>query len=571
MDLLRITTYDFILTVAAEGLKESFNRAAQRNNNIINSTKYNICGISRPLFELIKLENNRISDSLYAFEFNSPTYPIFFENKDYLFDIEFTCEIDKEPYLFTPLKEIRQAFIPRKRKDNYFLTGTVNYGNEIGKTNLVLRYYKSKIPIEIIFEFEVFPIKLDYKNDYNQIIREINDEFSLFVLDILKKTYAGFTSHGIASNDIIWWNIFGNLYRDIIQSAKLILNKPHNRLINDYYFSKADKIKDFNPLLEESIVEHRKETLIYYRVNKKTLTIDTKENQFVKYILKNIFNKYRDIRKRLIERYQDKLTNEFIEELDLIERKLKDIIQNPLFKKIGEFKGLNQESLVLQRGVGYSALFRRWIILKKGIDFFDGLNKFELRNIAELYQIWCFISIKKLISKLLDKAPDEVNLAELILDGFTIRLRKGKASKVSFKNKNGDIIELYHELSFQDIKDSDMKKVGSYTTSQVPDIVLRVTKDDLKEAYEFTYLFDAKYRLMSEENKKYKGLDEDYDFPPDDAINQMHRYRDAIYYHQKDERPKKEVIGAYILFPGFNKAEDTKKLYYSESINNKVF
>ena len=40
--------------------------------------------------------------------------------------------------------------------------------------------------------------------------------------------------------------------------------------------------------------------------------------------------------------------------------------------------------------------------------------------------------------------------------------------------------------------------------------------------------------------------------PPDDAINQMHRYRDAIYYNNKhhDEKIKKEVIGGYILFPG---------------------
>lgn len=37
--------------------------------------------------------------------------------------------------------------------------------------------------------------------------------------------------------------------------------------------------------------------------------------------------------------------------------------------------------------------------------------------------------------------------------------------------------------------------------------------------------------------------------PPDDAINQMHRYRDAIYYRDYVEAPlKKEVIGGYILF-----------------------
>lgn len=38
-----------------------------------------------------------------------------------------------------------------------------------------------------------------------------------------------------------------------------------------------------------------------------------------------------------------------------------------------------------------------------------------------------------------------------------------------------------------------------------------------------TYLFDAKYRIGGKDRN---GVD----VPPDDAINQMHRYRDAIYY-----------------------------------------
>lgn len=42
-----------------------------------------------------------------------------------------------------------------------------------------------------------------------------------------------------------------------------------------------------------------------------------------------------------------------------------------------------------------------------------------------------------------------------------------------------------------------------------------------------TYLFDAKYRI----DGKVNGVDS----PPDDAINQMHRYRDAIYYKDNKE------------------------------------
>ena len=60
--------------------------------------------------------------------------------------------------------------------------------------------------------------------------------------------------------------------------------------------------------------------------------------------------------------------------------------------------------------------------------------------------------------------------------------------------------------------------------NQRPDIVLKITKNDLKDNYVLTYLFDAKYRLQSDDK------DSAPDLPPEDAINQMHRYRDAIYY-----------------------------------------
>ena len=49
----------------------------------------------------------------------------------------------------------------------------------------------------------------------------------------------------------------------------------------------------------------------------------------------------------------------------------------------------------------------------------------------------------------------------------------------------------------------------------------------------------------------------------------MHRYRDAIYYQEnrESEKPKKEVIGAYVLFPGSDFSEDVKKLYFQKSIH----
>ena len=52
MDLLRLTTDDYELTVRADGVETSFCRAALRNKSIENSTIYTFIGGSVNKFEL---------------------------------------------------------------------------------------------------------------------------------------------------------------------------------------------------------------------------------------------------------------------------------------------------------------------------------------------------------------------------------------------------------------------------------------------------------------------------------------------------------------------------------------
>ncbi len=559
MEVLRITNEDYVLSVRAEGVDTVFRKARLRNSLLEKATVYSFVGGRFTSFELATNLDGELCNKLTASFTDTPVHPVFFENKEYYFDIVFKNQTDSEPSIYTSLQEVKKSFISRRVNDHYFLTGAINYGNDIGKADFILRYKKEGLLINHKLSFEVFPIKLDYRSDYKSIINDINAEFSSLVFDVLKKTYTGFQAGSDMNNDIIWWGVFGQLYKEIIRSAKLILNRPHNRLIRDNYFSKAETIRNFDHRLEEQLAEHSENNQKYYGVERKILTVNTPDNQFFKYSFLYLSNKYVSIKNKLLYVLGLRITDDFKAELSEIEKEFSVIARHPFFKQIEEFKGMKQESLVLQKAPGYSSLFRYWIILKRGISFLDGVNKIELKNIADLYQIWCFIEMKNMIQNVLNKSPEQINLAEVLVDGFTIQLRSGRNSRVSFRKDNGDLVELYHELKFTDkISGNNL----SHTINQEPDIVLRITKNDLKENFQFTYLFDAKYRLVSDETPNGK------DFPPDDAVNQMHRYRDAIYYQDghENEKPKKEVIGAFVLFPGADDADETKDLYFQKSI-----
>ena len=124
--------------------------------------------------------------------------------------------------------------------------------------------------------------------------------------------------------------------------------------------------------------------------------------------------------------------------------------------------------------------------------------------------------------------------------------------------------EFFSNLKTMKQEGSGIKKTEAPTGgAQKPDIVLQLIRQfDGKDGFRLSYLFDAKYRI--------DGYRENVDTPPEDAINQMHRYRDAIYYKDaKEASPalKKEVIGGYILFPGNGRREDIEKAYFTRSID----
>ena len=242
---------------------------------------------------------------------------------------------------------------------------------------------------------------------------------------------------------------------------------------------------------------------------------------------------------------------------------LKRLQRNPFFRTVGRFKGLNQESMVLQNATGYSQVYRTWNMLRRSYSLNDGMYRLQSKDIATLYEIWCFIEVSHIVKELMGGDVDMEHYNRMEMNGvFTWELGKGEHSRILFKKDGVELAELVYNPKNSD-KENDqtgMENLVVPTVPQKPDIVLQLTKNDLQNNMKMTYLFDAKYRIEGRVN----GVDT----PPDDAINQMHRYRDAIYYkeHSSSEL-KKEIIGGYILFPGDGNKVDIEVSKFYKTID----
>lgn len=471
----------------------------------------------------------------------------FFDNTDYPIWIEFK-EYVKEAQFGSNLQNDNDRFTYRR----HILAGFINYKNEIGRSEILIIYKVDKETRTFRFGFEVLSTKLDYHEHWRAIVEDIEREYRMLSLDYMRRTFHGFSPDQNGEHpDIVWWSVFEGEQQKFIKACKSIIDRPRHRLHGEEVYLRADKLKQTPHNIENRLVEHRKEPTYLYRVELQIQSNDTQENRFLKFAIQQISKRYEELRQRIeaIKTASDTLKATMLSTSNTLKR----LQHHPFFRAIGKFKGRSQESMVLQKATEYSQVYRTWNLLRRAYSLNDGLYRLQTKDIATLYEIWCFIEVSHIVKEQLYLEDDDVeHRNRMEMNGvFSWELGKGEHSRILFRKDGVELAELVYNPKNADKENNNvgMKDLVVPTVPQKPDIVLQLTKNDLQQGMKMTYLFDAKYRI--------DGRDKGVDVPPEDAINQMHRYRDAIYYKDYDANTlKKEVIGGYILFPGDGEPND---------------
>lgn len=536
MELLTIKHQDFKMIVECAKFDDIWHKAKSNiGEECLHSTYSWSEGVSSVILsnyigEEITIENSQQAPAIF---FDNTDYPIWVEFKDYVKKAQFGSILQSENEKFTFRRQI--------------LAGFLNYGNEVGRSEIQLIYQVGAETRSFVFSFEVLSTKLNYHEHWKAIIEDIEQEYRMLSLDYMRRTFHGFSPDASGETpEIIWWSVFANEQKKFIKACKNIIDRPRHRLHGKETYKRADKLTFVPSCIENELAEHRADCSHLYRVEERVWTNDTKENRFLKFALGQITDRYEILKKRIeaIKNASDVMK----EDMQATLATLKHLQRNPFFRTVGNYKGMNQESLVLQKTTGYSQIYRTWSLLHRSYSLNDGIYRLQTKDIATLYEIWCFIEVSHIVKEKLHLSDEDIDHRNRMeMNGlFTWDLGKGEHSRILFKKDDIELAELVYNPKSTERENlsAGIKDWTVPTVPQKPDIVLQLTKNDLQEGMKMTYLFDAKYRI---DGKDKNGVD----VPPEDAINQMHRYRDAIYYKDyQSDALKKEVIGGYILFPG---------------------
>ena len=541
MELLTIEHKDFTMIVECTKFDGIWNKA---KSNVGEDKLYSTYSWSEGVVSVKRTLN---ADHEIDIEQGVPAPATFFDNADYPIWIEFKDNV-KDAQFGSILQNDNDRFSFRR----HILAGFINYKNEIGRSEIQIIYKVDKETRAFRFGFEVLSTKLDYYEHWRTIVEDIEREYRMLSLDYMRRTFHGFSPDQNGEHpDIVWWSVFEGEQQKFIKACKNIIDRPRHRLHGEEAYLRADKLKQTPHNIENRLAEHRKEPAYLYRVEQHILSNDTQENRFLKFALHQISKRYEDLRQRIeaVKTASGTMKSAMLATSETLKR----LQHHPFFRTIGRFKGISQESMVLRKAMGYSPVYRIWNLLRRAYSLNDGLYRLQTKDIATLYEIWCFIEVSHIVKAQLRLENEDVehrNRMEMN-SIFSWELGKGEHSRILFRKDGVELAELVYNPKNADTENDNvgMKDLVVPTVPQKPDIVLQLTKNDLQQGMKMTYLFDAKYRI--------DGKDKGVDVPPEDAINQMHRYRDAIYYKDYDANAlKKEVIGGYILFPGDGEPND---------------
>jgi len=466
------------------------------------------------------------TEKAYFFEYEN--YELLIEKKDKDIDLSFYHEN----------KDIRNK-ITENRSGS--LSGIVTFKGEIGYSDLVIRVNGKD---HFIIQIEVFPTKIDYRKDYMAIRSDVNEEIYNLAFDFLKRTYSlgGLSKHkGDSLSE--YYSILNYIFQKLKKALNTITAMPHHLLVNERKVVPYHKLKN---VTSETIkwLEKRPEKLVKKRDKflpvealeiRKKVTLDTNENRFLKFIVKSILFKLKELRKRYLKLGRA-VDNSFISRLEGFTKTMKKYLTSTFLKDVGEYEFRENSSMVFKMAVGYKDVYKYYLMLQKGLTLKGELFKLNIKDLPLLYEYWCFIKINGILRKNYNLISNDT--VKVKNNGIFVALKKAVESKVVYENpENGERFVLSYN-----------SKMSSETVGQKPDNVLAIDKIGEKATY--NYIFDAKYKLdravkgsSYEKHNKTPG-------PKEEDINTMHRYRDAIV-HKNDGtgRYEKIVSGAFVLFP----------------------
>lgn len=465
--------------------------------------------------------------------------------------------------------------IIQQHKRNHNL-GTISPNIYVGTLEIPLIYrVTGEKRLEI--QLEVQSVKTNYREDYRDMLELITEKCTdllmqanspvshyfeidftkdsqtlyqrfAFIKSVLSTDEFSEAVHRVTTMPVTRWTETTE-YRDI-RDSKRFSNANIKEILKGENRTRLPE----NHYLRSCGIETLPERITSIR---KTDSVDTPENRFVKHALETFLKLCTDINKAAKENDHNKL----IKETELLINELEGHLYHSIFKAISRPTTLKLNSPVLQRKEGYREVLRVWLmfdlaakLIWKGGDDVYGAGK---KDIAVLYEYWLFFKLLDLFQEIFRIEPDDItDLLQPTADGLSLQVKQGKYTPLRGVFDSGsrklNVIFSYNK-TFKN--GSIYPDAGSWTTNLRPDYTLSlwpfgITEVVAEEQELIVHVhFDAKYKIANIFDNLKNSTDNELDIEKIENRKGVYKNADLLKMHAYKDAIRRSG-GAYVLYPG---------------------
>lgn len=269
--------------------------------------------------------------------------PIFFEHRNY--QLVVVNKGEKELSFYHEYPALQKAVTLTQMGPIKVLMGNLCFPNEVGLTNFEIRDQDTPL---LSVTMEIFPSKLDYKNDYRLLLDEVSEEIYNLAFHLLKRTFLGASSVQ-AKNPTRseFYRILQDSFERFMKAITHIKRQPHHVLFTKHQLVRGEKIQRLDSIglqylrKRPYLIQRSGEKLIPTKgiTGRKEVSFDTLENRFIKWMMMRITHKIDDLLKALKRSEENQRLNigsDIITSVNRMKATLNNELNDPFWGGIGK-------------------------------------------------------------------------------------------------------------------------------------------------------------------------------------------------------------------------------------------
>lgn len=447
------------------------------------------------------------------------------------------------------------------RAEQRAASGTFNLQRQVGVLRFEVRFGPARIEVEL----EVVPTKIDYASDYAAVVSEVAGAARGLAFAYLRSTHQGASRSDATVTEIEWLTSLRQGITTLQQAMHRVNANPQQHLLREVRPTPNHRIRRLDAVARRAITRAKGsgplDEIEGVGPVRRTIpsvnavaTLDTPEHRWLNLQIRQLHRQTQTIcgvldeeSRRAPGRVGERRKAERAE-LQLMADALDSLLELDVLRQAQQLPQPSPPSLTLLNAAGYREAYRTLTELRLGLEIGGDALELQTKDIHDLYELWCFIEVVGLVSTFTGARLAVSSLISHYSGGLRINLHAGELSDVTLQGDPRTFVVSYN------------RTFPGETGDQKPDIVITVSEPNQPD---LVIVLDAKYRVdaTTEYRSKFGAPG-----PPVDAINALHRYRDAIVTKPCMYRP---VVRGAALFPltveetsGF---ESNSALYHSLS------